>query len=410
MTKYFTGIDIGTTQARCVIGRLDENEDVPTIVGSGSSVNLGMRKGGIVNIADVIAAVDSAVDAAEQTAGAKVDSAVLNINGTHIAGINSKGVIAINTANKQITPEEIRRVEDAATVVQLPANREIIQVFARGYRLDGQENIRDPLGMTGVRLEVDAHVVTATSPAVRNLEKVMEGVDIIMTDRLLSGIGATEAVLGREQREQGVLLLDIGGGTTNVAVVEEGDLHHVAVLPVGGINVTNDLAIGLRTDLDVAEKLKIAYSADSHTKKTLKVKVGKKEFSFEREEVEMIMQARLDELFEMVDNELSKINRSGKLPGGIVLVGGTSNLYGIDNVAKHALKLPARVAQPSGFSGIVDQIDGPEHTTAVGLMLHQFAHADSISSAGRKKNSRNFGSNIGKVANVTKEVFRRFKP
>ena len=233
MTQYFSGIDIGTTHVRCVIGRIDEGEDAPTIIGTGTAPNLGVRKGGIVNVADVISAVDTAVDRAEQTAGHKIDAAVVNINGTHITGINSKGVIAINTPSKQISVEEIERVQSAATVVQLPANREIIQVFSRGFRLDGQDGIRDPEGMTGVRLEVDAHVVTATSPAVRNLERVMEGVNIVMHDRLMGAIAATEAVLGREQREHGVALVDIGGGTTNVAVLEEGELLHVAVLPIG---------------------------------------------------------------------------------------------------------------------------------------------------------------------------------
>ena len=415
MSNYFTGIDIGTTQVRCVIGRIDEGEDVPTIVGSGSSINLGMRKGSIVNIPEVIAAVDVAVDNAEKTAGIKVDNAIVNINGVHITGINSKGVIAVNTANKEITPEEVHRVEEAATVVQLPANREIIQVFARGYRLDGQENIRDPLGMTGVRLEVDAHVVTATSPVVRNLERVMESVDIVANDRLMSGIAATNAVLGREQREHGVALVDIGGGTTNVAVIEEGDLQHVAVLPVGGINITNDLAIGLRTDLDVAEKLKLAFSANEGGKKNIKLKVGKKEHTFERAEVEMIMMSRLDELFEMVNRELGKIGRVGKLPGGVVLVGGTANLEGIGNLAKHALKLPVRVAQPSGFSGIVDSINSPEYTTVVGLMLHQFAMGDAVPKGKKKKTGgggvgRGLVKGVSSVGKALKAILKRFKP
>jgi cell division protein FtsA len=313
----------------------------------------------------------------------------------------------VNTPNKEITAEEIQRVEEAATVVQLPANREIIQVFARGYRLDGQENIRDPSGMNGVRLEVDAHIVTATSPAVRNLEKVMDGVDIAMVDRLMSGIGATNAVLGREQREHGAALIDIGGGTTNIAVIEEGDLQHVAVLPVGGINLTNDLAIGLRTDLDVAEKLKLAFSG-SDGKKTIKLRSGKKEYSFERAEVEMFLQARLDEIFELVNRELAKINRVGKLPGGVVLVGGTSNLDGITNVAKHALKLPARVAQPSGFSGITEQIDSPEYTTVVGLMLHHFSLGTT--SPMKTKSGDGLKSQAAKAGGFAKDLIKKFKP
>ena len=372
--QYFVGIDIGTTTVRCVIGSSNGEDDAaPTIAGSGSAPNLGMRKGAIVNIPDVVASIDAAVDQAERTSGHKVQSATVNVNGTHVVGLNSKGVVAVSGGNREITREELTRVLDAAAVVQLPTNREIIQVFAKNYRLDGQENIKDPLGMTGVRLEVDAHVITASTPSLRNLQKSVEGVGIHINDRVLPSVAAAQAVLTRQQRENGAAIVDLGGGTTNIAIFEEGELQHVFVIPVGSINITNDLAIGLRTDLDVAEKVKTAHGfigKPVSSTKTIKLKVGRKDHIVKAENLEFIIRARLEELFELIDEEFGKVHRSGKLPGGVVLVGGGAKLDGLDDFAKEKLRLPVRIGTPTGFSGVADNVSTPEFTTAVGLMLH----------------------------------------
>jgi cell division protein FtsA len=401
--KYFIGLDIGTTTVRCVIGQLNDSDVAPTVIGTGVALNLGVRKGAVSNIQDTVNAIDAAIEDAERMAGYEVKAATVNINGSHIVGMNSKGVIAISSSTREIGLDDIARVEEAATVVQLPANREIIQVFARNYRLDGQANIKDPVGMTGVRLEVDAHVVTAATPALRNLEKAMDGTGTDIHYRLLAGLAAAEAVINREQRENGVVVIDYGASTTNVAVFEEGDVQHVAVIPVGSHNITNDLAIGLRTELNVAEAVKLAHAGpeDKGRSKSVSVTVDGETHSFERKEIEMIVAARLDETFELVDRELAKISRSGKLPGGAVLVGGGANLAGLDEYVKDRLRLPARVAKPHGFAGLVDTIDGPEFATAIGLMLYDM-HASMDGSVDARSSARSLIASVKRwIARLT---------
>ena len=380
--QHFVGLDIGTSQVRCVVASLSDGDVAPTIVGVGTSPNLGVRKGSIVNIQETAQAVDVAIDEAERMSGFQVSSATVNVNGNHIKGMNSKGVIAVGAANREITNEDIIRVEEAATVVQLPPNREIIQVFAKNYLLDGQDNIKDPVGMSGVRLEVEAHVVTAATPSLRNIDTVLEATGTSINSKLLSGLAATESVINRQQRENGVAVIDFGASTTNLTVLEEGDVQYVAVIPMGSNNITNDLAIGLRTELEVAEKVKLESNVDSvgtsRIKKAKKVKftVNRREYIFTQDDIENIMQARLDEIFEHIDKELARVNRSGQLPGGVIIAGGGAKLQGLEDYAKEALRLPVRIAKPTGFSGLSDKVDSSEFSTAVGLMLHDLALSD----------------------------------
>lgn len=372
-TAFYVGLDIGTQNVRCVVGMADQHDPSRiAIIGHGSAPNLGMRKGVIVHPDDVAEAVIHAVTETERLSGMQIRSATVNINGAHVMGMNSRGVIAVSTPDRQIGPEERMRVEEAATIVQLPANREIIQVFAKNYRLDGQDNLKDPIGMHGVRLEVDTHIVTAVTPNVRTLDTVLDKAGIRASHRTISGLAAAEAVLTRQQKEAGTLLLDIGAGTTNMVVIEDGEVQHVAVLPVGGMHVTNDLAIGLKTDLDIAEKVKLEHATLGEQKKGLKmVKVEQdgRSHMFEVEEVAMITEARVEELFEMVDKELKRIHRSRKLPGGVVLTGGTAKLPGIAEYAKEKLQLAARVAELQPLGGLLDTVADPGFHTAVGLML-----------------------------------------
>jgi cell division protein FtsA len=280
-------------------------------------------------------------------------------------------VIAISTANREITPEDRLRVEEAATIVSLPPNREIVQFFAKNYSLDGQRNIKDPVGMHGVRLEVDAHIVTAASPNLRNQEMALERAEIQPTHHTVSGLAAAEAVLSRQQKEAGTALIDIGAGTTNLIVFEDGEVQYIAVLPLGGQHITNDLAIGLKTDLDVAEAVKLQHAdlREGAKKTTINVKIGSKTHHFEAEEVAMVVEARAEELLEYVDKELQKIKRSRKLPGGIVLTGGTSKLPGLDELAREKLQLPARIGKLRGIGGLADTVEDQSFVTVVGLML-----------------------------------------
>lgn len=371
-SDIFTGIDVGTTKIRVVIGQFHGEDEKPTIVGVGEADAEGMRKGIVVNSQAVGRSIREAVSQAEQTSGMQVSGATVSVNGSHITGMASKGVIAVNGVDSEISEEEVQRVEEAATIVQLPPNREIIHVFSRNFRLDGQEHVKNPVGMKGVRLEVDTHVITASSPNIKNVYAAFEQAGIAVHDRLLAGVASGNSVLDTQQRESGVAVVDIGSSTTNVVVHEEGDIQHVAVIPIGSTNITNDLAIGLRTEIDIAERIKIhlSTSGDHEDATDLTVKVGKQEHTFKRADVIDIIEARIEELFELIDHELISVGRSGKLPGGVVFVGGGSNLYGLVDYAKQTLALPARVMHPKGFSGITDKIGKPEAACVVGLMLH----------------------------------------
>lgn len=369
--NHFVGLDIGTSQVRCVVGMLDPNAgNKPSIIGHGSAPNLGVRKGVVAHVDDVAEAIVQAVTEAERISGYHISRATVNINGSHVAGINSKGVIAISTANREIMPEDRYRVEEAATVVQLPPNREIIQFFAKNYSVDGQQNIKDPVGMQGVRLEVEAHIVTASTPNVRNLNMALEKAEIAPTHHTVSGLAATEAVMNRQQKEAGTVLLDIGAGTTNVIVVEDGEIQHVAVLPLGGMHVTNDLAIGLKTDLDIAEQIKIEHATLAKTTKaTASVTVNKVTHTFPMDDVQMIVEARVEELLEYADKELQKIRRSRKLPGGVILTGGSAKIPGLAEFTREKLQLSARIGKIHEVGGLVDTVEDSSYATVVGLML-----------------------------------------
>ncbi len=323
-----------------------------------------------MHIDETAEAVVQALTDAERISGVRVDHATVNINGAHVTGMNSRGTIAIANANREITVEDRDRVEESAAIVKLPANREILQVFAKNYRLDGQDNLKDPVGMQGVRLEVDCHIVTAATPNVRNLELVLEKAQVHVKNRTVSGLAAAEATLDRKQKEAGAAVLDIGAGTTNIAVIEDGEIQHVAVIPMGGTHITNDLAIGLKTDLDVAEQVKLKHARlGDDTDKTFRIIVEGTGHTFEQAETNMIVEARVEELLEYIDKELQRIHRSRKLPGGVIIVGGTAALPGLADFAKEKLQLPVRIGKMRGLEGLVDTVDDPAFATATGLML-----------------------------------------
>lgn len=377
---HFVGLDIGTSAVRCVIGTVNQADAKPSVVGHGSAPNSGMRKGIAVHIDDVVEAIVQAVTEAERVSGIQVNQATVNINGSHVSGMNSRGVIAISAANREITDDDRLRVEEAATVVKLPPNREIIQVFAKNYSLDGQPNIKDPVGMHGVRLEVDTHIVSVSTPNIRNLNMALGKAQIGANNIVVSSLAAAEAVLSRQQKEAGTVLVDIGAGTTNLVVVEDGEVQHVAVLPIGGLHLTNDLAIGLKTDLDIAEAAKLTHASLGHSGQAKKGVVyiergdadrpaEKERHAFKAGDIYLITEARIEELFEYINKELQKIHRAKKLPGGVVLVGGTAKLPGMADFAREQLQLPARLGKLQPLAGIIDTVDDTSYATAVGLML-----------------------------------------
>lgn len=403
--EQFVGLDIGTNTVRCVVGSFDPNgSSMPSIIGHGQAPNQGMRRGAVVHVDDVTNAIVQAITEAERISGMSIKHATVNVNGSHVSGLNSEGVIAISAANREITREDRLRVEEAATIVSLPPNREIVQFFAKNYSLDGQRNIKDPVGMHGVRLEVDAHIVTGASPNLRNLDMALEKAEIQPTHHTVSGLAAAEAVLTRQQKEAGTALIDIGAGTTNLIVFEDGEVQYIAVLPLGGQHITNDLAIGLKTDLDIAEAVKLQHAnlrPDVH-KKNVTIKVNSKSYNFEFEEISVIVEARVDELFEYVDKELHKIKRSRKLPGGIVITGGTAKLPGIDEFARQKLQLPARIGKLQNIGGLADTVADPGFVTVVGLMLLDMLLLPALPS-----NTTNRTSQSARA--LVTNVFSRFK-
>lgn len=380
--NYFVGLDIGTSAVRCVVGSLDISTEEPrmSVIGYGRSENLGMRKGLVVHLDDVATAINQSVSEAERIAGVPIRQATVNVNGTHISGLDSKGVIAISAANREISLDDKLRVEDAATIVQIPPNREIIQVFPKNYRVDGHDSIKDPVGMRGVRLEVDTHIVTVATPNIRSLDAALEKAHVAASHHTVSGLAAAEAVLNRQQKEAGTLVLDIGASTTNLAVIEDGEVQHVAVIPMGGSHITNDLAIGLKTDLEIAELVKTHHAALAGAGKNGRLSVvhNKINYAFDADDIHMVVEARVDEILEYVEKELKRIHKSRKLPGGVVLVGGTAHIPGIAAFTREKLQLASRLGNLEGLSGIIDDIKKPEYVTAVGLMQLDMLFAEQI--------------------------------
>lgn len=408
-SRYAVGIDIGTTTVRCVVGHIDATTGSPTIVGVGSAPNSGMRKGVVAHLAGPGQAIDNALGEAERMSGYQVDAASISINGAHILSTKADGMIAVGGMDHEITEEDLVRIEEVATLGKVPANREILEVVPHSYRLDGQDNIKDPIGMTGTRLEINANVVSALAPHLANLHKSADMAKVMPHTITPAVLAASRAVLNEQQLENGVAVIDLGGATTSIAVFEEGDLQYVAVIPLGGSNISNDLAIGLKTDPEIAEKVKLSYAAAiaRSANEEISVKHEKETYTFNTEEIDEIVEARLEEIFDAVQKELKKAGRAGQLPSGVVLTGGTANLKGIAQYAKEKLGLAARVGKSAGYGGVAENIDQPEYATAVGLMLTDVHGASHI--AGRHEVKGGSKAAIKNASGIVSKFLDRFK-
>ncbi len=370
-SRYAVGIDIGTTTVRCVVGHIDGTTGTPTIVGVGKSPTSGMRKGVVANLNGPAHAIDEALGEAERMSGYQVNAATVSINGSHIVSTKADGMIAVGALDHEITREDLRRVEEVATVGKIPANREILEVVPHSYKLDGQDNIKDPLGMTGTRLELTANVVSALTPHLQNLQKTADMAKVDAHSITPSVLASAKAVLSEQQMETGVAVIDLGGATTSVAVFEEGDLQYVGVISTGAANITNDLAIGLKTDPEIAEKVKLSHAVAVARKDAegISVKDGSEVLSFSSRDIDEIVEARLEELFEAINKELKKAGRAGRLPSGVILTGGGAKLKHITDYAKQALGLAAKVGVPHGYGGVAEDAEKPDYAAVVGLML-----------------------------------------
>lgn len=404
-SRYAVGIDVGTKNVRCVIGYIDADGDAPKIVGVGTAPNSGMRKGTVTNLAGPAEAIDTALGAAERMSGHQVKTAVLSVNGSHLTSTKADGMITVGTTDNEVTPGDIVRLEDMATTGKVAQNREILEIVAHSYRLDGQDNIKDPIGMTGTRLEIKANVVSGLLPHITNLQKLAEMAKVEVSSVVPAVLASAQAVLTENQRENGVAVLDIGAATTGVAVFEEGDLQYLSVIPLGGQNVTNDLAIGLRTDPEIAESVKLAHARFGGKKLgKVETKHEKKTYSFEQSEIDEIVGARYEEIFEAVAKELKKAGRAGKLPSGAVLTGGGANTKGLVDFTKEQLGVAARLGKPSEYGGASNEIKGPEFSAATGLML-----IDAASDASYAKSPQNAKKAAQKAGGFLRGIFAKFK-
>lgn len=409
-SKIIAGIDIGSSKYATIIAQINPEEDKINIIGAASTPSVGVRKGQIVNIEEATQGIIASVEAAERMAGYSLSKTYVSLGGAHIASQNSKGVVAVAEPEGEIAPEDVKRVIDAARAISLPSSREIVHCLPRFFTVDAQDGIKDPIGMNGVRLEVDTHIVTGSSTAIRNLVKCVSEVGANIEELVFGGIASAEAVLTETEKELGVVLVDIGGGTTEIVIFVEGAPSYTSVLPIGAKNVTNDLAIGLRLSLESAEKLKLALSekpkevirpdADikpEEKEKTDEIDLGNLGINEDTKTVsrktltEGIIKPRLNEIFTMVGLELKKSGYGGMTPSGIVLTGGGAMTVGAIESAKRVLSMPVRLGVPTGLSGLVDDILTPAYASSLGLILYGSKFEENQS-------GKTSFSGIGKIA------------
>lgn len=385
--RIIAGIDIGSSKIATIIAKFSPEDGKINIIGASTVPSIGIKKGQIVNIEEATSGLIAAVEAAERMAGFNLSHVLVSVGGAHIASQNSRGVVAVSEPEGEITPEDVRRVFEAARAVSLPSSREIIHCLPRFFTVDAQEGIKDPVGMTGVRLEVETHIITGSTTAVRNMGKCVSEVGADVDGIVFGGIASSMSVLTETEKELGVVLADIGGGTTEVVIFVEGAPAYSFVLPIGSKNVTNDLAIGLRLSLENAEKLKTALSEDG--RKPVKPSDGEEEKS-SKDEVDLtalgineeartvsrktltegIIKPRLNELFTMIGMEIKKSGFGGLTPSGLVLTGGGAQTVGMAEAAKRTLSMPVRIGVPTGVTGLVDDILNPSFASSLGLIIY----------------------------------------
>ncbi|MBI4262060.1 cell division protein FtsA [Candidatus Uhrbacteria bacterium] len=407
-----TGLDVGSTSIRLVVGQVvaskqrDEEQQLQ-IIGAIDVPTEGIHRGSVTSIDDAVESLSSARDKAERLVGMPIDHVFVGISGPYIIAQPSKGVIAVSRADGEIQEEDIERVIEAAQAVATPPNYEILHVIPRSFTVDHQTGVKDPLGMTGVRLEVDAQIILGLSSHLKNITKAVYRTGVDIDDLVLSTFAAAESVLTKRQKELGVALVNIGGGTTSVAVFEEGDVLHVGTIPIGSGHITSDIAIGLRTSIEVAEELKREYGSATPEKIAKKDDITLEAFGegegnvVSRKHLAEIIQARLEELFDRIDKELKKVDRSGLLPAGVVLTGGGSKLQGIVDAAKQSLRLPATLGYPQEVTSALEKIHDPAFAVSLGLVLWGYALS--------KDRPKTFLPRFSAVSQVTKRMKDLFK-
>ncbi len=376
--NYLVGLDIGTKKTVAIIGEITEEQKVE-IIGIGVAESKGIRKGVVVNLDQTISAIKKAQEEAELMAGVEIDSAYVGISGAHIKSFNSRGVVAVSGKNREITREDIKRVIDQARALSIPPDREIIHIIPQEFIVDEQDGIKDPLGMSGIKLEVNVHIVTSAITSLQNLKNCLEKSNIGIQEIVLNQIATSYSTLTQDERELGVGLIDLGAGTTEVAIFERGSLWYTSTIPLGGDNFTNDIAVGLRTPIPEAEKIKKKYGCvalpiteEQETIEVPTVGKSKKSRLLSRQILADIIQPRAEEIFRLVDGDIKRMGYEKSLNSGLVLTGGTALLDGLEEVAEEIFDLPVRRGDPSYIGGLIDRVSTPDYATAVGLILYGY--------------------------------------
>ncbi len=412
------GLDIGSHAVRIAVGKPVPSPDGKQqihVIGAVEVPSIGVSRGTITGIDDAVSAVSKALEQAERITGVPINAGWVGITGSHIISQESRGVVGVSRSDGEIREEDVERAIEAARTVATPTNYEILHVIPKGFIVDGQRGIKDPVGMNGIRLEVDALIIQGLSSQIKNLTKCVYRTGLDIEDLVYSILATSEAVITSRQKDLGVCVVNIGASTTSLAVFEEGEVLHTAVLPIGGVHVTSDIAIGLRTSLDVAEQLKLRYATcrpeEVHKKDDINLaELGAPEPELVgRRFVADIVQARVQELFEMVDRELQKVERSGMLPAGVVLTGGSSKLAGILEQAKESLRLPVSLGTPIGISSVIERAHDPSLSTAIGLVLWGQNIRGSGEGGGIGKMFASF-KGVDKMTSGIKKIFRSLKP
>jgi len=406
------GLDIGSANIRMAVGELETDQDKVNIIGLAQGPSAGVTRGTVRSIEEVVDAILAVKARAEKMTGLTLDHSIVSISGSHITAQESKGVIAVSRADGEIREDDVARVLEAAQAVSVPPNYEILHVLPRSFSIDNQTDIKDPIGMNGVRLEVEAQIIEGQSAHIKNVTKAVNLAGIAIDDLVLASLASSESSIVERQKDLGVVLVNIGAATTSILVFEEGDILAVNVLPVGSAHITNDIAIGLRTNIDIAEMIKIQYGSTLAAQFSKNDEVEfrqineQEEGSFSRKYLAEIIEARVEEIFHLIDKQLREINKSGKLPSGVVLTGAGAKLPGIGEVAKREFRLPASIGLPQGVDSAIEKMNDPGLTTAVGLVL--WGQANQIATQTKFGGMSIKGFNA--ISENFKSILKIFKP
>ena len=409
--RIIVGIDVGARTVRTVVATVAMGSQLlPQVIGVGVARSGGLRKGAIVDVSEAVAAITASVEEAERMSGEPIHHASISVGGSHLTSQNSHGVIAIGSTAADITPADTARAIEAAEAMHIPANQQILRSIPREFKVDEQTGIQDPTGMTGVRMEVDAHIIFALKPALQNVEKAIHQSGVDIDELIPTPLAAAAACIDKRQKELGVVCIDIGQDSTSISVFEDGAAICTQVLPLGGASVTNDIAIGLKTAIDTAEKLKIEHGTCQPTEVAERESIDLSQISradshaIEKKELARIIAARYEEIFDMVNDVLKDIDRNGQLPAGAIISGGAAKCPGLLDLARAQLALPVAIGFPKEIDSVIEKLDDPSFAVAAGLVLESMRARPSVSSS-----SLSFSS-FKDAASVAGGFFRRLLP